>query len=359
MPPLQIAGIEKMQLNGIDCHSFSKSLIDLIPEALCILDLDKTITFVNEKTLNILGVDSPYAYLGKNLLEFIAPENRRDVQDALDRVLENRIGSFSEYQMLHSDGRRVPVLAASSLITNINNEPIGYICVGHNPQAIAENLRYTCVSSSRTLLYQDLMSHDISNQLQVILSAAELLLYKLEGSEQESLLWNIIQSVSKCNRVIESSEIMENIMKIDLQERSLRQAVHNALLQVVKQQDVEIKASLQLDEAYILADVFLEQLLFAIFDNACTHNPNPDRIIWVSTAETGNGYSVIISDNGPGISDDKKMQLLRMEQRSAGLGLHICRLITDKYGATISISDRVEGSSKLGTKVEIWFPKIF
>jgi signal transduction histidine kinase len=174
----------------------------------------------------------------------------------------------------------------------------------------------------------------------------------------EPLLLNILKSVSRCDRIIETSEIMEDIMKIDLHKRSLRKAVHDALVQVVQTQDVEVHATLELGDVFVQADKYLDQMLFAILDNACIHNRRNNKAIWVNTTETHDGYTVTICDNGPGISDDTKSQLLNMEQRSGGLGLHLCRLIADKYNANISISDRVEGISHHGTRVEIWFPKV-
>ncbi len=357
MPPQCVAGNNKMIIDENNCAAYNRAIVDLIPGAFCVLDLDGTIKFMNNHAARMLGQATPLECLGKNLLEFIAPENRRRVEEGLKRTLQKRIGSFSEYNLLRPDGKRVPILAASSLVLDESEDPIGFVCVAHNPKNILQMVSRNHLTSDRALFYLDIMSHDISNQLQVIMSATELLLHNLRNSEHEYLLLDILDSIKKCNRVIETSEIMERIISSEAKERSLREAVHTALVQIIEKQDVDVEAQLEIDDAMIIADEFLEQLLFAVLDNACIHNNRANKMIWIKTSETEDGYSVDISDNGPGISERMKSQLLDMQQRKGGLGLHLCRLISDKYGARINFRDRVEGRYELGTQVEIWFPK--
>ncbi|MFW9919327.1 MAG: ATP-binding protein [Candidatus Thorarchaeota archaeon] len=358
MPPHFVAGTEKMLIDESNCAAYNRAIVDLIPGAFCVLDLEGTIKFMNNHAMQMLGHDTLFAYIGKNLLEFIAPEDRRRVMDGLKRTLLKRVGSFSEYLLLRPDGKRIPIVAGSSLVLDETGEPMGFVCVAHNPQNIKQILSREYLASDRALFYLDIMSHDISNQLQVIMSAAELLLYKLKETEHEFLLFDILDSIKKCNRIIETSEIMERIISSATAERSLREAIHTALVQVIERQDVDVEAQLEIDDSIIMADEFLEQLLFAILDNACIHNNRVNKMIWIRTTEIDDGYSVLISDNGPGISHHMKSQLLDMQQRKGGLGLHLCRLISDKYGAKINICDRVDGCHEHGTRVELWFPKL-
>jgi len=358
MPPQLVDGTKTMLFEESNCAAYNRAIVDLIPGAFCVLDLDGTIKFVNNGAMKILGVDSPFACLGKNLLDFIVPEERRKVQEGLKRTLLKRVGSFSEYLLLRSDNTRVPIIAGSSLVLEESGEPIGFVCVAHNQENVMKILPREHLAYDRAFFYLDIMSHDISNQLQVILSATELLLHKLKESEHELLLFDILDSIKKCNRIIETSEVMERIISSQKMERSLREAVHLAIEKVLENQDVDVEAHLELDESLIIADEFLEQLLFAILDNACIHNDRANKMIWIRTTETEDGYFVYISDNGPGISFQMKTQLLDMQHRKGGLGLHLCRLISDKYGAKINICDRVEGCYELGTQVELWFPKL-
>jgi PAS domain S-box-containing protein len=357
MPPQNQAGTERMPINQSNCYAYNRAIIDLLPGAFCILSLDKKIRFVNEKGLEILGHHSAMDCIGKNLLEFIAPENKEEVTEGLRRTLLKRVGSFSEYIIQRPDGTKIPMFAASSLAVDEFGAPIGFVCVGHNRNEQNKTMVSRNLVSNRALFYLDIMSHDISNQLQVIMCATELLHNELKNTEHEHLLLDILDGVNRCNRVIESSEVMEQIISGETKIRSLRESIHIALMKIIEEEDVDILASLEIDDSYIVADEFLDQLIFAILDNACTHNDRAHKMIWVNTAETDSGYSVTISDNGPGIPDYMKQNLMETEKRKGGLGLHLCKLISDKYGAKISICDRVKKSPELGTQVELWFPK--
>ncbi len=93
--------------------------------------------------------------------------------------------------------------------------------------------------------------------------------------------------------------------------------------------------------------VSLEQMLLALLENACKHNTREHKIIWLHATDTHDAYSVVISDNGPGIPEQAKLNHLNIVQRKGGLGLHLCRLISDKYGATINLLNRVDGHPEL------------
>ena len=75
------------------------------------------------------------------------------------------------------------------------------------------------------------------------------------------------------------------------------------------------------------------------------------------TEETG-GYTVTIADDGPGISEAMKKNLLNPERRSGGVGIHQCVQITSKYRGSFSIEDRVEGDHTKGAKFRFWLPNV-
>lgn len=69
--------------------------------------------------------------------------------------------------------------------------------------------------------------------------------------------------------------------------------------------------------------------------------------IWISSEEADHEVTITVEDDGPGLSDDKKLQLFSLFQESTterggrGLGLHITRLLIRRYGG--GRSDRATG----------------
>lgn len=80
--------------------------------------------------------------------------------------------------------------------------------------------------------------------------------------------------------------------------------------------------------------------------------------IWARFNEAGDGYELTIADNGPGIKDSLKKNLLSIERRSGGVGILQCVQIASKYGGAFEIHDRIAGSPEMGAKFRLWLPKV-
>jgi signal transduction histidine kinase len=89
-----------------------------------------------------------------------------------------------------------------------------------------------------------------------------------------------------------------------------------------------------------------------------THNPRDDKQVWVRTYEEHSGYTIVISDNGSGLTEEKKDVLFDMERRIAGVGLHQVRHIIEKYKGRIEVSVRLEGKPSAGAEFRVWLPSI-
>ena len=101
--------------------------------------------------------------------------------------------------------------------------------------------------------------------------------------------------------------------------------------------------------------VHLTNLVYNLLDNANKYTPKRP-IIKVTTESSANGITLIIEDNGIGISktDQKKIfdKLYRVptgniqEVRGFGLGLSYVKAIIEEHGGRISIESEVNKGSK-------------
>ncbi len=121
--------------------------------------------------------------------------------------------------------------------------------------------------------------------------------------------------------------------------------------------NVTIVKKIPRTRAVIQGDRFLNHLIMNILSNAEKYNEKERKKIWVEMTEDDGGYTVKIADDGPGISDDMKKNLLDPERRSGGVGIHQCMQIASKYHGTFEILDRVEGDHAQGVQFKLWFPK--
>jgi len=218
--------------------------------------------------------------------------------------------------------------------------------------------RQLTTTKDRSLLYLDVMSHDIRNQLQVILGSTTLLLERADDVITTRLLEEAVEAAQKCARLILKVKTTEDLLSAPLAVQSLHDAVQKCIIAIRESHpDVRIHSELLTSEAPVRSDEFLEHLIWNVVENAFEHNPNDLKDIWIALRENDDGYEVSVADNGVGIPDKVKVTLFDMNRRFGGVGLHQSRQIVDKYGGRIRVLDRVQGDPHQGAEFRIWLPK--
>jgi signal transduction histidine kinase len=172
------------------------------------------------------------------------------------------------------------------------------------------------------------------------------------------LIEHINDSVSECNDLITSVQSTATLLSTPLEKISLDFSIKSCI-DVFREKHTEpiIHKNISASKATIHADEFLHHMIMSLLSNALKHNTNERKNIWVELSENDGGYVVSIADDGPGISDVMKNNLLNPERRSGGVGIHQCMQIVAKYRGTFEITDRVEGDYAQGAKFVIWLPK--
>jgi signal transduction histidine kinase len=208
------------------------------------------------------------------------------------------------------------------------------------------------------LLYQDITGHDIRNYLQAILIASDLLYVDETDSNKLSLLDNITESVTACSDLIRSVQTTASLLTTPLEATSVDFTLKRCIESFKDEhKEVRIDAKIAAKKSVIRADKFLGHLITNVLSNAEKHNDSNDKQIWVYLGESGNGYELTISDNGLGITDDHKRNLVNPDRRAGGVGILQCIQIAKKYKGTFEILDRVESDSSQGAKFRLWLPK--
>ncbi|TFG34008.1 response regulator [Candidatus Thorarchaeota archaeon] len=211
---------------------------------------------------------------------------------------------------------------------------------------------------SVAMLYQDITGHDIRNLLQAILIAADLLAEDEKDLTRSSLIHHVSEAVQETSELINSVQATAALLSTPLERTSLDFTVKSCMTIFNEEhREVNFDSDLEVSDALVNADRFLCHLLMNLFSNAVKHNNKNEKKIWTRLTESGDGYEITIADNGPGIKDDMKKNLLNPERRSGGVGILQCQQITSKYGGAFEILDRVEGEPNKGVKFRIWLPK--
>ena len=220
---------------------------------------------------------------------------------------------------------------------------------------------------------------DAAHQLRTPLAGAqaqlELAEQAAEPSAVKALLPRAYQSLDKLLHTINQLLVLArsqpeaaatvNMVRLDLNKLTKEIALEIAPAALKKQIDLGFEPSLV--PAMILGNVDrLNDMLNNLIDNAIRYTQTGGKItVALDVSETL--VSLIVEDNGPGVSDAEKDKIFdrfhrvldnrqgASEHSGSGLGLAIVKEIASLHGATISISDSATPS---GLKVMLGFKRL-
>lgn len=224
--------------------------------------------------------------------------------------------------------------------------------------------------------YRDLLTHDVSNILQNILSSTELYsLYRKDIKNTKDLdnLMNIIR-----NQGFRGTNLVSNVQKLVKLEESEIYLEKINVVKMLKDTIAINKRSFQEKERNISIDtpnetiwVKANELLLDLFENilinAEKYNNNPNVEIDVKISKELhheiNNVKIEIKDNGIGILNHRKETIfkrgLNKERYSKGMGfgLSLVKKIIDKYNGKIWVEDKVLGDYSQGSNFIILIPE--
>ncbi|MFW9918793.1 MAG: ATP-binding protein [Candidatus Thorarchaeota archaeon] len=204
----------------------------------------------------------------------------------------------------------------------------------------------------------DIMAHDLRNRLQATLLGAEILGDTCSGAESLDAIEAIIDSVGSLGTIIEKVQSTRGFLNVPLHDVILE----DVLMQAVKilryrHPSVQVNLKIEIQNAIVRADAFLENLFINILENGVVHNPSKTKILWVHATKSGSLYEIAISDNGPGIPKHLIGTLFDSERRFGGIGITQSVRIAKKYGGRIKFKPRFEKEECRGSEFTICIPK--
>ena len=230
------------------------------------------------------------------------------------------------------------------------------------------------VSRKRAELMQDILTHDIRNFNQVARLNAELLGERLSDREESARVSAILRAVDGSTKLIERAKKLGAIMaakKVELRPMSLKGSLERSV-QLVRRGNPAIALRVEGRlTGRVLADELLDEVFVNLISNSVKYSGKAKVTVIVgqSAGELPKRrrepavrcWKLTVSDKGRGIPDNQKNALFRRYLETAtgsGLGLSIVHaLVTERYGGTVALKDRVEGDFTKGTTAEILLPR--
>jgi PAS domain S-box-containing protein len=316
-------------------------LVETMNDGLAIDDEEGKVVYANEAFCNMLGRTQAELF-GQEWIKFVKDRGPEWVKGVID---ERRAGKPARYELewVRKDGETVPTIVSATPLTGDDDIFDGTFAVITEISAQKE-------AEDTIQFYLDLLTHDVANQLQVIITASGLLDVDLPRSYLIDAQNDILDAVERCNRLITKVKRAGEFRRLPTSKIELTSVLDekiNTLARVhgatVFLEDIEAPI-------YVRADTLLGELLWNLLENAARHNPKEKPRIWVGGSRDEGMYKLSVSDDGPGISRARKKTIFDKRKHSGGVGLTLVAQMARKYGGTIEVQDRVKGKPSHGAK---------
>ena len=334
---------ETRELTAEEC----RALIAHTSDAISVVDEEGTIRYQSPGSERVKGW-SPGELVGENILEYVHPEDRERVIEEF-RALKTDSGPIEteiEFRFRSADGEWIWLAVKGAKPAPAS--PIdGYVTTSRNvTDRVTYEQRLEEQLDGLDILNQ-VLRHDIRNDLQVISAYAELLADQVDADDE-----NYAETLQdKTDHAVALTRTARDVADVMLATGEDREpvALHTVLEREIDNlqstyPEAAVTVEDSLPEVSVLADDMLDSVFRNLLKNAVQHNDKEVARIAVS-ARTDDGSVVVeIADNGPGIPDDQKDDVFGkgekgLESDGTGLGLYLVRTLVEAYDGEIEIRD--------------------
>jgi len=323
------------------------ALFESIPEpAVCVRfeDADPVVRNINDAFADLFGLDAENA-VGKPLDSLIEPEGSDDARPELNQPGSDSGGTSAQVRRETEEGLRDFLFRSVPIETETNlTEYIGiYIDITDRNRTKNRLER----ERQRLDVLNRVMSHDIRNNLQVIIGYAETLEAELDGHHRDHAA-KIRENAEDATALTRTADEFSDVLLrsgIDLEAVSLRNKLRTQIDRIEDRfEDAVIDIDGAVPETEVMADELLDSVFRNLLRNAVQHNDKEIPEITVSVEEAGDNAVIRIADNGPGIPDEQQEALFDkgihgIQSDGTGIGLFLVQTLIEQYGGDIHVED--------------------
>lgn len=336
-----------------------ETIVETIPSGVVTLNEAGVVLQANRAFAALVGLKENAALTGEKIHNLMPAECQQDLAGVIRRG--HRMGAASAEVEFHARGRIIH-LAITSARLDLGHGKTGSVLVMEDT---TELLRAQRQMAWKEVAQQ--VAHEIKNPLTPIALSAERIGKHLDRAQPDSP--NIIR---KCSEVIlgcvgtlrtlvDQFSSLAEFPAPQPRASCMNKIVEEALaLFGGRLEGITVQRDLAADLPQVLADPeAIRRALANLIDNAAeAMQGGLLRILCVSTAlaEEGTAVEVIVSDTGPGLTEEIRERLFlpfySTKQRGTGLGLSIAAKIVQEHGGTIS----AESNSPKGARFIVRLP---
>jgi PAS domain S-box-containing protein len=311
-----------------------KGAVEASPTSIVITDSEGTIEYVNPKFSELTGYSSEEA-IGANPRILKSGKTPRSVYDNLWRTIKSGEIWRGRFVNKKKNGELYWEDAWISPIRRASGDTTHFVAVKEDitKRVIAEEkLRY---SYQDLELYASFLSHDMRNDLQVLMNHAEAAMMLIDSEARAYEYIKIVQAASErmvnlldvFGRPAEEDET--DIIKIIKHTARTAEKTHSGLRVALE----TLEQNARVRSARLVPLVFDN-----LFRNSAEFSSN-GVLIEIQVYREDDMICIEIHDDGPGIPEEIRPNLFTKgaSSRGGGFGLYLTRKVIEAYGGTIEL----------------------
>jgi len=340
-------------------NQFRKA-VEQTGHAVYITETDGTIEYANPAFEEITGYGRPEA-IGREPSILKSGEHEESFYEQLWETLNSGDQWVSEVIDQRANGEEVVLNQTISPLTDDEGNPEKFVAVAQDITQRKVYERQLEEQRDNLDILNQVLRHDIRNNLQLILAYGEMLEDEIDDDEAQMFLETVLENADHAVDLTKVAREMAAVMLStdqELEPISVRSVVTTEVEQISDgYPEAVITMEPEIHQESVRANEMLASVFRNLLKNAIQHNDKKIPKITVSSIKK-DGYIIIrVADNGPGISDAVKEDIFGkgekgLDSDGTGIGLYLVKSLVENYGGDVWIEDREE-SDYLGSETPI------
>jgi len=323
-------------------------LVEFGLEGILVTDMQGTVLLANNAAARLVEYDENAGLIGKNVMEFIAPESREDVRRDFAEVSRGHDRYLAEYNVISAKGRKISVESIGKVIS-YEGKPADLISLRDitERELMDEALRQ---ANRKLNLLSGITRHDIVNQLTVLLGYLTMLEMKLPDPSLKTYLAGVKAAAVRITAMIRFTKEYEQVGVAVPAWADCRRLVETAAKEV-SPGTITVKNEIPAG-AEIFVDPLIARVFYNLIDNAVRYGGKITTLRF-SVQESAGGAVLLCEDDGNGVDAGEKDRIFdRGFGKNTGMGLFLAREILAITGIAICET----GEPGAGARFEMTVP---